>query len=40
MIMPPKTIPQPMRLTTRYVKTENLVYPPTLNEGEGILTAP
>ena len=24
-----------MRLTTRYVKTENLVHPPTLNEGEG-----
>jgi hypothetical protein len=35
MIMPPKTIPQPMRLTSRYVKVENLVFPPTLNEGEG-----
>ena len=38
MIMPPKTIPQPMRLTTRYVKTENLVHPPTLNEGEGTMS--
>ena len=24
-----------MRITCRYVKTENLLYPPTLNEGEG-----
>ncbi|XP_059087243.1 ankyrin-3-like [Tigriopus californicus] len=34
--IPPRTAPQPMRITCRYVRTENLLYPPTLNEGEGL----
>jgi hypothetical protein len=35
LILPPKSIPEPMRITCRYVKHENLLYPPTLNDGEG-----
>ena len=34
-IIPPKTVPQPMRITCRYVKKDALLYPPPLNEGEG-----
>ena len=33
--IPPKVVPSPQRITCRYVKSENLLYPPTLNEGEG-----
>lgn len=33
--IPPKVVPSPQRITCRYVKPENLLYPPTLNEGEG-----
>ncbi|QQP37360.1 Putative LOC100874737, partial [Caligus rogercresseyi] len=35
-ILPPKTAPQPMRITCRYFKEDSLLFPPTLNEGEGL----
>ncbi len=34
-MIPPKVVPQPMRITCRYVRGENLLYPPKLNDGEG-----
>ena len=34
-IIPARTVPQPMRITCRYVKKDALLYPPPLNEGEG-----
>eukprot|EP00096_Caligus_rogercresseyi_P015940 TRINITY_DN8444_c0_g1_i1.p1 TRINITY_DN8444_c0_g1~~TRINITY_DN8444_c0_g1_i1.p1 ORF type:complete len:552 (-),score=180.63 TRINITY_DN8444_c0_g1_i1:297-1952(-) len=35
-ILPPKTAPQPRRITCRYFKEDSLLFPPTLNEGEGL----
>ena len=34
-IIPPKTAPQPMRITCRYIRENALLHPPSLNEGEG-----
>lgn len=35
-IIPPKTAPQPMRITCRYIRENALLHPPNLNEGEGL----
>ena len=35
MIIPPKTAPQPMRITCRYIRENALLHPPELNEAEG-----
>ena len=34
-MIPPKTAPQPMRVTCRYIRENALLHPPSLNEGEG-----
>uniref|UniRef100_A0A0K2T5D4 Putative LOC100874737 [Megachile rotundata] n=1 Tax=Lepeophtheirus salmonis TaxID=72036 RepID=A0A0K2T5D4_LEPSM len=35
-IIPPKTAPQPMRITCRYFTEDSLLFPPPMNEGEGL----